>query len=51
MHLPPFLTDELRAHRNGNPDTQFVFTGNGALHRRSNFRRRIWLPALAGDVQ
>ncbi|RJQ87221.1 tyrosine-type recombinase/integrase [Amycolatopsis panacis] len=35
-----------------NPDAQFVFTGvNGGLHRRSNFRRRVWLPALAGDEQ
>ncbi|MTD56586.1 site-specific integrase [Amycolatopsis pithecellobii] len=50
VHLPPFLADELRAHREGNPDAQFVFTGaNGGLHRRSNFRRRIWLPAQAGD--
>jgi integrase len=50
VHLPPFLADELRAHRDRNPDAQFVFTGiNGGLHRRSNFRRRVWLPALAGD--
>jgi integrase len=50
VHLPPFLADELRAHRERNPDAQFVFTGiNGGLHRRSNFRRRVWLPALAGD--
>lgn len=44
------LADELRAHRKRNPNTQFVFTGvNEGLHRRSNFRRRCWLPALAGD--
>jgi hypothetical protein len=44
------LADELRAHRDRNPDSRFVFTGvNGGLHRRSNFRRRVWLPALAGD--
>ncbi|MCU1682572.1 MAG: Integrase [Amycolatopsis sp.] len=50
VHLPPFLVDELRAHRDRNPDAQFVFSGlNGGLHRRSNFRRRVWLPALAGD--
>jgi integrase len=50
VHLPPFLADELRAHRDRHPDARFVFTGrNGALHRRSNFRRRVWLPALAGD--
>ena len=52
MHLPPFLVDELRARREHNPDAQFVFTGDhGGLHRRSNFRRRFWLPALAGDEQ
>jgi integrase len=52
VHLPPFLVEELRAHRDRNPDAQFVFTGvNGGLHRRSNFRRRVWLPALAGDEQ
>jgi integrase len=28
-----------------------VFTGaDGGLHRRSNFRPRVWLPALAGDT-
>lgn len=50
VHLPPFLAQELRAHRDRHPDARFVFTGlNGGLHRRSNFRRRVWLPALAGD--
>lgn len=50
VHLPPFLADELRAHRDRNPDARFVFTGaGGGLHRRSNFRRRFWLPALAGN--
>lgn len=52
VHLPPFLANELQAHQDRNPDAQFVFTGaNGGLHRRSNFRRRVWLPALAGDDQ
>lgn len=42
VHLPPFLAEELRAHRERNPDAHFVFTGvNGRLHRRSNFRRRF----------
>lgn len=50
VHLPPFLADELRAHRDRNPDARLVFTGvNGGLHRRSNFRRRFWLLALARD--
>ena len=50
VHLPPFLVDELRAHRERNPGARFVFTGrDGCWHRRSNFRRRVWLPALAAD--
>ncbi|MEV5542010.1 tyrosine-type recombinase/integrase [Saccharopolyspora shandongensis] len=52
MHLPPFLADQLAGHRERNPDARFVFTGaDGGLHRRSNFRRRVWLPALAGDEE
>ncbi|WP_139191018.1 hypothetical protein [Actinokineospora iranica] len=50
MHLPPLLADLLREHRDRNPDARFVSTGaHGALWRWSNFRRRIWLPALAGN--
>ncbi|GGU39962.1 DMT family permease [Lentzea flava] len=50
VHLPPFLVEELLAHRKRNPDSRFVFPGvRGALRRRSNFRQRVWLPALAGS--
>jgi integrase len=36
--------------RRRTPTARFVFTGtDGGLHRRSNFRRRVWLPALADD--
>lgn len=50
VHLPPFLVNELLAHRERNPDSQFVFTTRrGVLHRRCNFRLRTWLPALAGN--
>lgn len=50
VHLPPFLVEELLAHRKRNPDSRFVFPGvRGALRRRSNFRQRVWLPALAGN--
>jgi integrase len=50
VHLPPFLVTLLTHHRQHNPNARFVFTGaDGGLHRRSNFRRRVWLPALAGD--
>ena len=50
VHLPPFLVElftELRAER---PAARFVFTAaEGGWHRRANFRRRVWLPAVAGD--
>lgn len=50
VHLPPFLNGLLTDHRQRNPRSQFVFTGgDGGLRSRSNFRRRVWLPALAGD--
>jgi hypothetical protein len=50
VHLPPFLVTLLTHYRQRNPNARFVFTGaDGGLHRRSNFRRRVWLPALAGD--
>ncbi|MDU0292379.1 hypothetical protein [Saccharothrix longispora] len=49
VHLPPFLVDRLTFHRS-QQDHEFVFTGaNGGLHRRSNFRRRVWLPLVEGD--
>jgi integrase len=52
IHLPPFLVNLLTEHRNRHPNARFVFTGaDGGLHRRSNFRRRIWLPALAGNEE
>ncbi|MBY8853389.1 multidrug DMT transporter permease, partial [Saccharothrix sp. MB29] len=48
VHLPPFLVDRLTFHRS-QQDHEFVFTGaNGGLHRRSNFRRRVWLPLVQG---
>ena len=48
--MPPFLVDLLAQLRHRRPDTEFVFTGaDGGLHRRSNFRRRVWIPALTGD--
>ncbi|GAA3862683.1 tyrosine-type recombinase/integrase [Saccharothrix violaceirubra] len=51
VHLPTFLTELLAEHRCDTPARKFVFTGiDGGLHRRSNFRRRFWLPALHGDT-
>lgn len=51
--LPDFLVRELKAHReltvgDTNPDPgSLVFpTRNGNPHRRSNFRRQVWRPAL-----
>lgn len=50
VHLPQFLAELLAEHRERNPGTRFVFTGSdGGLRRRSNFRQRVWLPALAGN--
>jgi integrase len=52
LHLPPFLVALLTEHRERNPKARFVFTGaEGGLHRRSNFRRRVWLPAFGGDPE
>jgi integrase len=43
----PILRDHLDQHAQPGDDG-LVFTGpNGARLRRSNFRRRVWLPALA----
>jgi len=51
VHLPPFLTTLLRNHAADQDAHQnFVFTGpRGGLLRRSNFNRRVWQPAVAGD--
>lgn len=52
VYLPCFLTDLLRDHAadQGYPQ-DFVFTGpRGGLLRRSNFNRRVWQPAVAGDT-
>jgi hypothetical protein len=47
VHLPPFHLELLTQLRRRHPDAWFVFAGpDGGLHRRSNFRRRVWLPAL-----
>lgn len=49
VYLSPFLVELLTEHRSCQGD-RFVFTGvDGGLLRRSNFRRRVWLPAVAGE--
>ena len=53
VSFPPFLADELGAQvaAFGDPDRQrgLVFTSDdGTPLRRSNFRRRVWLPAVEG---
>ncbi len=50
VHLPPFLVELLTEHR-AQQDHEHVFTttDGGGLLRRSNFRRRVWLPAVGGD--
>lgn len=46
--LPDFLIDLLAAHLDAD-DHEHVFTSRqGALLRRGGFRRRVWLPAVAG---
>lgn len=54
VHLPPFLVDQLSAHRaeqNQQPQ-EHVFTGlDGGLLRRTNFRRRIRLSIVGGDTR
>jgi integrase len=51
VQLPPLIVPALREHleRYAQPGADgLVFVGpNGARLRRSNFRRRVWLPALA----
>jgi integrase len=50
VHLPPFLVSLLTEHRHEH-DHQFVFAGaDGGLLRRSNFRNRVWLPAVEGHT-
>jgi integrase len=51
VHLPPFLVGLLTEHHHEH-DHQFVFTGadDGPL-RRSNFRNRVWLPAVEGHTR
>lgn len=52
IHLPPFLTDLLTQHRNRNQQERFVFTSPArGLYSRSNFRQRVWLPALNGNKE
>lgn len=51
VSFPPFLADVLAAHMAQFPDPDsargLVFTSDdGTPLRRSNFRRRVWLPAL-----
>jgi len=47
--IPPFLADLLAAHLSHMPDDPdaLVFAdGNGNFLRHSNFRQRVWIPAL-----
>jgi integrase len=50
VNLPPFLIDLLSELRESHPGARFVFpAAEGGWHRRANFRRRVWLPTVAGD--
>jgi integrase len=51
--LPKFLVDVLAGHLAASPPGEggFVFQApHGGPLRRSNFRRRVWLPAVAASV-
>ena len=52
VRVPAFLVDVLAAHLATHADgSGLVFSApNGGPVRRSNFRRRIWLPAVAASV-
>ena len=51
VSFPPFIADELAAHVAAYPDPEargLVFVSeDGTPLRRSNFRRRMWMPAAA----
>ncbi|MFC6091529.1 tyrosine-type recombinase/integrase [Saccharothrix lopnurensis] len=54
VHLPPFLVELLKTHHAEQNERlrEHVFTGaDGALLRRTNFRRRTWLPIVGGDTR
>lgn len=47
VHLPDGLVNDLRTHTS---QSDHVFTTeHGEFLRRSNFRRRVWIPAVAGN--
>ena len=50
--VPRFLVEEIVAHMKAFPDpSQLMFTApEGGPLRRTNFRRRIWLPAVEASV-
>jgi integrase len=47
IDIPDFLVDLLAAHLEHAPKSEFVFcTKDGSPIRRSNFRQRVWKPAV-----
>ena len=47
IDIPDFLADLLAAHLKNARDSEFVFcTKDGSPIRRSNFRQRVWKPAV-----
>jgi integrase len=54
VHPPPFLTELLKTYRSEQNDHfhEHLFAGvAGGLLRRTNFRCRVRLPAVAGDTR
>lgn len=51
LSVPPFLCDMLAEHLGAVGNKEFVFIGErGGLLRRSNFRRRHWMPAVEATL-
>lgn len=50
VHLPDFLALLLTLLHEQRTGTTVFPAADGGFHRRSNFRRRVWLPAVAGDI-
>ena len=49
IHLPTFLTDTLARLLDGHPHPAVFPGARGSHQRRSNFNRRAWTPAVAGN--
>ena len=51
VHLPPFLTQLLTQVMAAHPHPMVFCGARGSYQRRSNFNRRAWTPATAGNPE